>query len=292
MTRIATIAEVRQWREQARGEAIAVNIDPQEVDWLLRELGGVAPGQWHWRSPEDSLSLEVSLAALHTCWQERLRRRSPVQYLAGRAPWRQFTLKVSPAVLIPRPETELVIDILAAAVPMDQRGGDWADLGTGSGAIALGLADLMPQAIVHGVDVSAEALAIARENGRYYPFPNLRWHQGSWWEPLTPWRGRLQGMVSNPPYIPQGLMATLEPEVRDHEPHLALASGADGLTAIQYLIESAPTYLRSGGWWLVECMAGQAPTIAQSLQAQGGYQGIQIHADLTQRERFILAQCL
>jgi release factor glutamine methyltransferase len=241
------------------------------------------------------IKLPMSLPELTQMWQRRLDERLPVQYLAGVAPWRHFSLFVSPAVLIPRPETEYLIDLAVAAAakggvspPLQQ--GHWADLGTGSGAIALGLADAFPSATLHAVDSSPAALAIAQQNAQQLGFAaRIQFYQGSWWQPLSALKGQFSGMVSNPPYIPSRLLPSLQPEVAKHEPHLALDGGTDGLDCIRHLVEAAPDYLRPGGIWLIEMMAGQADAVAQLLQDRGSYCQIQIHADLAGIERFALA---
>jgi release factor glutamine methyltransferase len=213
-----------------------------------------------------------------------------VQYLVERSPWRQFELRVTPAVLIPRPETELLIDLAIAAAPPALQQGHWADLGTGSGAIAIGLATAFPQATIHAVDQSSEALAIAQDNAqRCERLDHIRFYQGSWFEPLHDLRGQLNGLVSNPPYIPTALLDTLQPEVVRHEPQMALDGGEDGLDCIRHLIHHAPDYLQPNGLWLVEMMAGQAEAVSALLEAQGGYKQISIHSDLAGIERFALA---
>jgi release factor glutamine methyltransferase len=202
---------------------------------------------------------------------------------------------VSSAVLIPRPETECLIDLAVAAIthstvnpPLDQ--GHWVDLGTGSGAIAIGLADALHKATIHAVDYSPTALEIAQANAQNLGFAErIHFYQGSWWEPLASLKGHVSGMVSNPPYIPTETVATLEPEVMQHEPHLALDGGTDGLDEIRHLIAVSPSYLRPGGVWLIEMMAGQADTVRKLLQNQGSYCNIQIHSDLEGIERFALA---
>ena len=230
----------------------------------------------------------MPLEKLDQLWQRRLNDRLPVQYIAGVTPWRNFQIAVSSAVLIPRPETESLIDLaLAAASGVS---GHWADLGTGSGAIAIGLADVLPTATIHAVDYSLEALAIARTNAANLGFADrIKFYQGSWWEPLAFLKGQFSGMVSNPPYIPTSTLPTLQPEVVNHEPHLALDGGGDGLDCIRHLIEISPSYLQSGGVWLIEMMAGQADAVRELLQNQGSYCKIQIHADLAGIERFALA---
>jgi release factor glutamine methyltransferase len=212
--------------------------------------------------------------------------------VAGFSPWRDFVLKVSPAVLIPRPETELVIDWLYQEKEINFKlgQGNWVDLGTGSGAIALGLARCFPQARIFAVDTSLEALAIAEENVQSYGLSDrIAFFHGSWWTPLAHLTGQIQGMISNPPYIPSAMIAGLQAEVADHEPHLALDGGEDGLVAVRHLVETAPNYLVAGGLWLVEIMAGQAPLVAELLKNQGQYQNIQILKDLAGIERFVVA---
>ncbi len=236
------------------------------------------------------INLRLSLPELDQLWQRRISDRLPVQYIAGVTPWRNFSLVVSPAVLIPRPETELLIDLAVEAAKAQPEKGDWADLGTGSGAIAIGLAAAFPNATIHAVDRSTEALAIARQNAQQQGFAQkINFYQGSWFEPLEAQRGRLVGMISNPPYIPSSIVPTLQPEVAFHEPHLALDGGEDGLDCIRHLIETAPIYLRSGGIWLIEMMGGQADAVAELLQQNGCYYDIQIHPDLAGIERFALA---
>jgi release factor glutamine methyltransferase len=240
------------------------------------------------------LEVRCSLSELEQLWQRRVRDKVPVQYLAGTAPWRQFSLQVSPAVLIPRPETELLIDLALAAIQSgggaELTTGNWVDLGTGSGAIAIGLADALPDASIHAVDCSAAALDIARQNAQQCGFSQrIHFYQGSWFSPLSHLHGQLSGMVANPPYIPGSIIADLQPEVAQHEPHLALDGGVDGLDCIRELVATAPEYLRPGGIWLIESMAGQPAAIAQMLTAQGSYHNAQIYQDLAGIERFVLA---
>ncbi|MFM7424869.1 MAG: peptide chain release factor N(5)-glutamine methyltransferase [Elainella sp.] len=282
--------ELWRWRQQAQQQARLAQIPPGEVDWLLQEVAGLDRLSLKLETFKDAveIGLRHSLSDLDQLWQQRL-QHVPVQYLAGTTSWRQFSLLVSPAVLIPRPETELLIDlVLAAEVQLDQPS-HWADLGSGSGAIALGLAEALPLAKIHAVEVSPAALEVAQQNAQRTGFASrIRFYRGSWFEPLAALRGQLDGMVSNPPYIPQAMLADLQPEVQQ-EPQLALDGGLDGLDCIRRLIVTAPAYLKSGGLWLVELMAGQARPVAELLAQQGDYRDIQIHADLTGIERFVLA---
>ncbi|MBD2344007.1 peptide chain release factor N(5)-glutamine methyltransferase [Anabaena subtropica] len=287
-----------QWRTKATQAAIAHNVPVVEVDWLLQEIAGLDRLALRLESFKgwSEMAIGLSLEELEQLWQRRLCDRLPVQYIAGVTPWRKFKLAVSSGVLIPRPETEYLIDLAVAAATNSEKAlqlqqGHWVDLGTGSGAIALGLADAFSEATIHAVDCSFEALAIAKENAHNLGFVDrMRFYQGRWWEPLNLLKGQFSGMVSNPPYIPSDIVPTLQPEVVNHEPHLALDGGADGLDAIRHLIEVAPSYLKPGGIWLIEMMAGQADAVTTLLHKQGSYENIQIHSDLAGIERFAIAQ--
>ena len=283
-----------QWRLAAQQQAIAADIATDEVDWLLQDLAGLDRLSLRLERFRDraELSLALPLAELINLWEHRIQERVPVQYLTGVAPWRQFLLNVSPAVLIPRPETECLIDLAIAAISPTPHftHGHWADLGTGSGAIAIGLATALPAATVHGVDYSAAALAIALSNAQKLCLTDrIQFYEGSWLQPLAYLKGQLSGIVANPPYIPSAMVSALQPEVARHEPHLALDGGMDGLDCIRHLVTAAPDYLQSGGIWLVETMAGQAIAVAALLEQQGSYHQIQIHSDLAGIARFVLA---
>ncbi|NQE34613.1 peptide chain release factor N(5)-glutamine methyltransferase [Microcoleus asticus] len=286
--------ELWQWVNQAKAEAIASDVPLAEIDWLLQELAGLDRLALRLESFKDlpKIELKLSLSELAQLWQRRLQERVPVQYLTGVAHWRHFSLKVTPAVLIPRPETELLIDLAVEAVKSYSVNpkSHWVDLGTGSGAIAIGLACALTNARIYAVDCSSEALAVARLNAENLGFGSrVNFYQGLWWEPLAFLKGQVSGMVSNPPYIPSSTVLTLQPEVVQHEPHLALDGGFDGLECIRHLVETAPDYLESGGVWLVEMMAGQAEAVADMLQSHGSYREVQIFSDLAGIDRFALA---
>jgi release factor glutamine methyltransferase len=283
------------WRCQAKQDAIAAGISPIEVDLLLKEIAGLDSLTLRLESfkERENITLLESLSQLNLLWERRLQERVPIQYLLGTVAWRNFKIKVSTDVLIPRPETELLVDLALKAIERNSElaSGNWVDLGTGSGAIALGLADSLPQGSIHAVDRSPKALAIAKENARNLELESrIQFYQGCWWEPLEAIKGNVSGMISNPPYIPSDAIAHLQPEVVKHEPSLALDGGEDGFNYIRHLVEISPLYLRSGGIWLIESMMGQPPLIKQLLEEQKGYQNIQIFADLAGIERFIFAE--
>ncbi|HBE18767.1 MAG TPA: peptide chain release factor N(5)-glutamine methyltransferase [Cyanobacteria bacterium UBA11149] len=285
-----------QWRLNARKSAVEEGIPVHEVDWLLQEVAKLDSLSLRLESFKErsQITLPYPLSRLSQLWQERLNNRVPIQYLAGVTPWRNFALKVSPAVLIPRPETEYIIDIAIAAIKNsptpELEWGEWADLGTGSGAIAIGLAEAFPSATIHAVDCAPDALAIAQLNAENLGLQGrIKFYQGSWLSPLLAIKGKLSGIVSNPPYIPSSEIPQLQPEVANHEPQIALDGGIDGLDAIRYLITTAPDYLLPGGILLVEMMAGQADTVLKLFHEQGSYCQIQICRDLAGIERFALA---
>ena len=183
-----------------------------------------------------------------------------------------------------------LFDLAISAANNQIQAGHWADLGTGSGAIALGLAEVFINATIHAVDISPAALAVAQTNAENLGFgKRIQFYQGSWWQPLESLKGQFSGMISNPPYIPSDTVLSLQPEVVKHEPHLALDGGADGLDYIRHLINVSPGYLRPGGVWLIEMMAGQAETVRELLENNGNYGNISIHADLAGIERFAVA---
>lgn len=284
--------ELSQWRQQAIADLEQAQLSAKEVDIFLQAVTDLDTLSLRLQSfrEREKIPLSYSWSEITKRWQKRLQARVPLQYLLESVVWRNFTLKVSPGVLIPRPETELLIDIVGETVRGDD-GGIWVDLGTGSGAIAIGLASILTKAEIYAIDYSPTALAIAKENIINTGFADrIILKQGSWWTPLEKWKGQISGMLSNPPYIPSAEIPDLQIEVREHEPRLALDGGEDGLTALRYLVATAPDYLRSGGLWLVEMRAGQGEKVAQMLENQGNYRQIQIINDLAGFDRFVLAE--
>lgn len=289
MTRISGF-QLWQWRSTAKQRAIAAGVPPDEVDWILQAAGlDRLSLRLELFKTQPQVELEISFEELEHLWQKRIEDHVPVQYLVGVVPWRDFELKVAPGVLIPRPETELLIDLAMREASPELQTGHWVDLGTGSGAIAIGLALAFPQAMIHAVDRSSEALAIARTNAENLHV-QIQFYQGIWFEPLAHLKGQLSGMVSNPPYIPTQTVQELQPEVTLHEPHLALDGGEDGLDCIRHLVRTAPEYLKPGGIWMIEMMSGQARGVTELLEAQGSYEQIRIEKDLAGIERFAIAK--
>jgi release factor glutamine methyltransferase len=290
---LITGRELWAWRKWALDLAKLHHLEAREIDWLLQSISNLDRLTLRLESIGDleSLEVEISLDRLSALWLDRVERNCPVQYLIGKTFWRDFELVVSPAVLIPRPETESTIDIALAKSNLAQQQGIWVDLGTGSGAIAIGLARAMPTAEIYAVDSSAAALEIAQLNAtRLAVSDRIQFDLGSWWSPLSQLQGKVAGMLSNPPYIPTEEVLRLQPEVCQHEPHLALDGGSDGLAAIRILVDTAPNYLQAGGIWLIEMMAGQGAIVVELLTQQGRYTDIEIIDDLAGLDRFVFAR--
>jgi release factor glutamine methyltransferase len=195
----------------------------------------------------------------------RRAKREPVAYILGRWGFRGLDLDVDPRVLVPRPETELLVDRCLALVN-GVVGPDVLDVGTGSGAIALALASELPEARVIGCDVSAEALEVARGNGERLGI-DIEWVESDLLAAVAGRRFHL--IVSNPPYVAAGEIDALEPEVRDWEPRRATVAGESGLEAIERLCAEAPAALEPGGAFVLEVGAGQASAVAALLESAG-----------------------
>lgn len=290
MTRLSGTA-LHQWRRQLLAEMPGPS---SGLDWLLDLEAGLS---WQLLQashlhPEREVALRCGLDHLAALWGRHCTDQVPLQYLLGRCPWRDLELAVSDAVLIPRQETELLVelagDLVRATGSMPSR---WADLGTGSGCLALALARLWPSSEGWAVDRSAEALAIARANAEHWGLPGgrLHWCSGDWWAPLAPQAGSLELVVSNPPYIPSAVVDALEPVVRDHEPRLALDGGVDGLDALRCIIGEAPRMLAPGGWLLLEHHHDQTEAVLELMQRAELVDG-RSAADLEGHARFAFAR--
>jgi release factor glutamine methyltransferase len=260
-------------------------------------------------------------AAFETMVAQRA-RRLPLQHLTGRAPFRHLELSVGPGVFIPRPETELVVDLVLAHLAASGRPGRDApaaarpvlvDLCTGSGALALALATETPGSSVHAVELDAEAVGWARRNASEHADSvaavgsALAVHHADATTvavaggPLAALRGQVDVVVSNPPYVPDAAIPR-EPEVRDHDPHVALFGGPDGLAVVRPLAAQAALLLRPGGLVLIEHAdvqgeAGGSLGVPALLRAQRdpdqrtapAWRAVADHEDLTGRPRITAA---
>jgi release factor glutamine methyltransferase len=281
------------WRKWALELAIEHHIDRHEIDWLLQRVANLEPLTLRLESigENELVNLTMPLDRLSTLWLARVNDRTPVQYLLGTTTWRDFELIVSPAVLIPRPETELIVDIAIERTSLTRKHGVWFDLGTGSGAIAIGLAKAIPTAFICATDCSLETLEIAKANAIRLGVSRINFEQGNWMsgKSFDCFDDRVAVIISNPPYIPSKDLLGLQPEVVNHEPHLALDGGLDGLDSIRQLVDTGAKKLEEGGMLLMEMMLGQGDAIVDLLVKKGCYQYIDTIKDLAGIERFVVA---
>ena len=276
-----------QWYSQASAQAQIYQVPQYELEWLIHSVLGIDTLQLRLKPP-----LKVGeMDKIQELWQKRISQRVPVQYLAGKVLWRGLELEVDSGVLIPRPETELIIEVVHSLIPASSplRSGIWLDMGTGSGAIAIALSQILPFAQVHAVDISASALCVAQRNADKHQ-KQISFHQSDWFSAIDHLRGQVSGIVSNPPYIPTAEIATLAEEVKCHEPLLALDGGRSGLEAVQRLVSELPNFLLDNGLFVVEVMAGQAQRVVEMMQQAGDFQEWQIHRDYGGHERFVSAR--
>ncbi|RLJ16982.1 peptide chain release factor N(5)-glutamine methyltransferase [bacterium endosymbiont of Escarpia laminata] len=212
---------------------------------------------------------------------QRRRRGEPIAYITGRREFWSLELEVTPDTLIPRPDTELLVELALTHLP--QKGPcRIADLGTGSGAIALAIASERPDCGIHATDRSSAALAVARKNGEKLGFDNMHFHQGSWFEAL-PGHDRFRLILSNPPYIPNDDPHLAQGDLPS-EPQEALAAGPDGLNDIRKIATGAHNHLQPGGWLLLEHGFDQAAAVRELLRG-AGLTEVQSHRDLAGHER-------
>jgi release factor glutamine methyltransferase len=213
-------------------------------------------------------------------------QRIPLAYLRGTQEFYGLEFEVSPAVLIPRPETELLVEFAREKLPQKEPS-IFADVGTGSGCIAVSVLRYCPAAHAIATDLSADALNVARNNVTQHDVAErVHFVQN---DTLAGVSGPLDLVLSNPPYIPTGELATLQPEIRDCEPRLALDGGAEGIQIYPPLATQALTALRPGGWLAVEVGIGQATPVAD-LFARIGYAPVEIRRDLAGIERIVCGQ--
>ena len=290
-----TGAELQHWRR----ELLRQGGNASELDWLL-DMEADLSWQHLQRlllSPEQPVPLRAPLDTIAALWRRYQQGHEPLQYLVGRCPWRDLELQVAPGVLIPRQETELLVEWATELLGQDadqaaihQRPQLWADLGTGSGCLAVALAKAWPTSRGLAVDQSTAALKQASINVRQHQLEErVELRHGSWWEPLQDVWGHLELVVSNPPYIPTAVWQGLDSVVKDHEPELALNGGPDGLDAIRRIAHGAVQALAPGGWLLLEHHHDQSHAVLELLAA-AGLQSPEARPDLEGRWRFAMAR--
>ena len=215
--------------------------------------------------------------------------RVPAKYLLGEAEFFSLPLTVDSRVLVPRPETELLVERALELLPEDEPA-LVADLGTGSGAIAIALAAQRPAACIVATDVSPDALEVARANAERHGLGGrIEFRLGDWFAALDP-RARFDAILSNPPYVATADLEAAMPEVREHEPRLALEGGPDGLACRRRLVAGGASWLRPGGWLVVEIGAGQCGAVEGLAEAAGTYRAIEVVPDYQGIDRVVSMQ--
>jgi release factor glutamine methyltransferase len=214
---------------------------------------------------------------------KRRRAREPVAYLRGEREFYGRTFRVDKRVLVPRPDTEILVEVALARSRAWSLSARVLDLCTGSGCVAITLARQRPTTQVRATDISADALDVARDNALRLGAYNVSFAQGDLFASA---RGQYELITANPPYIPSGDIATLQADVRDHEPRLALDGGADGLDFVRRIVDDAPTHLVPGGVLALEIGAGEAADTAKIL-ADRGFAQIEVAKDYGQIERVV-----
>ena len=242
-----------------------------------------------WLSLNCDAPVAADFRAVALTAARRLAAGVPIAYAVGRTTFRHITLDVDERVLIPRPETEVLVDVVLARCGL--RTAVVADIGTGSGAIALSLAFEQSFGRVIATDISMDALAVARKNlDRLAPTLKspIELRHGSVLAPLA--GEKLDAIISNPPYISFTEAVELPPGVRDWEPAVALMAAADGLSVTRQLVRTAPDYLHADGLLAMEVDTRRAGVVAEMLLVDGRYREVEVLTDLTGRERFVAAR--
>jgi len=266
--------------------------DQQSFAFLIDCIGGISSRDLNLISinPEGKLHLKKNLEFLETVWNEHLLKSCPIQYLCGTAFWRDLKLKVTNKVLIPRSETELIVDIVFNIFQNKSEKLFFAELGTGSGAISIALALAYPFSYAVATDIDQNALEIAAKNYmNSCKQSNLQFYCGNWWSPLESFKGKLDLAISNPPYIPKDTYEKLPKEVKNFEPKAALLGGEDGLEHIREIIQKAPLFLKEKGWLILENHFDQGEKVKQLL-IKNKFTSIEILKDLSGIGRFTIGR--
>jgi release factor glutamine methyltransferase len=269
-----------------------------EARWLTEQASGYAGAEW--LDVQDAELHDRARTNLATMCERRI-TGEPLQYVLGEWSFRGVDLMVDDRVLIPRPETEVVVEVaVAEAERLGQRRGRRslvphethgivADLGTGSGAIAIAIEAELPDAEVWATDISEDALAVARANLAGAGAARVRLASGWWFDALpTELCGRIDLVVSNPPYVADSEFAALPDEVARYEPHRALVAGPRGTEALEHLVTNAPRWLSARGVLVCEIAPHQADPVAAL--ARAGYPSVDVYPDLTGRARVLVAR--
>ena len=264
----------------------------QSLIFLLDSIGGLSQEDLNLLRihKEGSINLKKNLDHLETVWDKHINSSTPIQYLCGMTFWRDLKLKVTDKVLIPRSETELLIDIVFKLCGEKSNKLFFAELGTGSGAISIALSLAYPLWEGAATDIDQDALEVAKKNYiNSSQQKNLRFYCGNWWTPLESFKGKIDLAISNPPYIPKDTYEKLPKEVKNFEPKIALLGGEDGLKHIKEIIQEAPLFLKENGWLILENHFDQGKKVKQLL-IENKFTSVEILNDLSGVGRFTIGR--
>ena len=266
--------------------------DNHSLNLLIDSLGGLSNIELNLLKikSEKVLNLNLDLDFIETLWDKHLNTSIPIQYLSGISFWRDLKLEVSNKILIPRPETELFIDIVSGIFKNKKEKITFVDLGTGSGAISIALALANPNWSGIATDIDKSAIEIASRNFKTNSNQsNLKFYNGNWWDPLKNFKGEIDFAVANPPYIPQDTYEVLPIEVKNFEPKLALLGGKEGLDHINQIVQNAPLYLKNKGWLLIENHFDQGEKV-KKLFLENRFTSVKVLKDFSGIRRFTIGR--
>ena len=268
--------------------------DNSSLNLLIDSLGGLSNIELNLlkirKEKNFNLNLKVNLDLIESYWDRHLNTSIPIQHLSGISFWRNLKLEVSNRVLIPRPETELFIDIVSGIFENKEEKITFVDLGTGSGAISIALALENPNWSGIATDIDKSAIEIASRNFKTNSNQsNLKFYNGNWWDPLENFKGEIDFAVANPPYIPQATYEVLPIEVKNFEPKLALLGGKEGLDHINQIVQNAPLYLKNKGWLLIENHFDQGEKV-KKLFLENRFTSVKVLKDFSGIGRFTIGR--
>ena len=266
------------------------NID--DLYLLIDLLGGISKSDIYLLkiNSQETVKLNEDLNFLKEKWAEFKQLSKPIQYVCGSTYWRNLKLELTTNVLIPRVETEQIVEIVSGISSLRDKEIIFADLGTGSGAIAIAIAleNIKWKGLATDIDINA--LNVAKKNFQKLSVDsNINFCCGNWWEPLRYYSGMINLAISNPPYIPQNVFERLPSSVKDFEPKIALCGGEDGLYHIKQIISDAPNFLAKGGWLILENHFDQSKNI-KNLFKEYGFDSLRTINDVFGIGRFTIGR--
>jgi len=283
-----TISGALKWGSRLLGEK-GIESPRLDAELLLREILKIADTELYLSSHRP---LTRHQFAYYKCLLNKRIRGEPTQYILGRREFWSLDLKVTPEVFIPRPETELLVEeVLKIFGGEKGMGLRFMEVGTGSGAVAIALAKELKRCSIVAADISREAILLARENARIHGVSGrIRFLVGDLFSALKEGEPRFDLLLSNPPYIPSSKIERLPREIAEFEPRVALDGGADGLVFFRRIVMGAPSFLRDGGWLMLELGEEQGGAVAEMIRDTGSFEYPRIIEDDSGLDRVIRAR--